>query len=97
MLNRSYIFKVTALLILVFLGFSVLFPETIEAQCRMCAASAESNLRNGGTEGKGLNKGILYLLATPYLLVFSIAFLYWKNRRKAIQEQENLLIRELLT
>lgn len=96
MVNKSYILKVTALLIIVFLGLSMFFPETVEAQCRMCAASAESNLRNGGTEGKGLNKGILYLLATPYLLVFSIGFLYWKNRRKAIEEQQQLLIKDLL-
>lgn len=97
MIKKSQLLKVTALLVLVFFGLSFLFPETLEAQCRMCAASAESNLRNGGTEGKGLNKGILYLLATPYLLVFSIAFLYWRNRKKAMEEQENLLIRELLS
>lgn len=97
MIQKSYILKVTALLALIFLGLSLFFPEAAEAQCRMCAASAESNLRNGGTEGAGLNKGILYLLATPYLLVFSIGFLYWKNRKKAMQEHQELLIKELLT
>ena len=89
--------KIVVLLVLSFIALGILFPETMEAQCRMCAASAESNLRNGGTEGKGLNKGILYLLATPYLLVFSIAFLYWKNKRKAVLQQQELLIKELLS
>ncbi|MBP9078273.1 MAG: hypothetical protein KBG02_15500 [Haliscomenobacter sp.] len=54
----------------------------LEAQCPMCRMAAESNLENGGTQGKGLNAGILYMLATPYLLVGTIGFLWWRNRRK---------------
>lgn len=52
------------------------------AQCPMCRATAESNLANGGTEGRGLNNGILYMLGMPYLLIGTIAFLWWKNRKK---------------
>lgn len=52
------------------------------AQCPMCRLSAESNLANGGTEGQGLNAGILYMLAAPYLLVGTVAFLWWRHRRK---------------
>lgn len=51
------------------------------AQCPMCRATAESNLANGGTEGKGLNNGILYMLGMPYVLIGTIAFLWWKNRK----------------
>lgn len=51
------------------------------AQCPMCRATAESNLANGGTEGKGLNNGILYMLGMPYILIGTIAFLWWKNRK----------------
>jgi hypothetical protein len=54
----------------------------MQAQCPMCRMSAESNLREGGTEGAGLNKGILYMLTLPYLLVASLGFIWWKNRRR---------------
>ncbi|MCB0603196.1 MAG: hypothetical protein KDC28_18285 [Saprospiraceae bacterium] len=50
------------------------------AQCPMCRATAESNLQHGGTAGKGLNTGILYMLAMPYVLVGAIGVIWWKNR-----------------
>jgi hypothetical protein len=49
--------------------------------------SAESNLQNGGEAGKGLNNGILYMLATPYLLVGLIGYVWWRNRRKESEEE----------
>jgi len=52
------------------------------SQCPMCKMSAESNLKDGGSAGKGLNKGILYMLTLPYLLVFGLGFLWWRNRRR---------------
>ena len=67
----------TLLLILLFLPGSELL-----AQCPMCRATAESNLANGGTEGQGLNQGILYLLGMPYVLVGTVAFIWWRNRKK---------------
>ena len=59
----------------------VLVQVDLIAQCPMCRLSAETNLAQGGTEGKGLNKGILYLFSMPYLLVGGLAFLWWKNKR----------------
>ena len=55
------------------------------AQCPMCRATAESNLANGGTEGQGLNQGILFLLGTPYVIVAVLGYIWWRNRR---EEQE---------
>jgi len=52
------------------------------SQCPMCRIAAESNLQNGGTEGAGLNKGILYMLAMPYILVFTLGLIWYKNRKK---------------
>lgn len=43
------------------------------AQCAMCRANASSSLRNGSSIAKGLNTGILYLMAIPYLL---LAFIF---------------------
>jgi len=56
--------------------------STVQAQCPMCKMSAESNLKNGGTDGQGLNNGILYMLATPYLIVFGLGYFWWRNRKK---------------
>ena len=53
----------------------------------MCRMSAETNLKNGGSAGKGLNAGILYMLATPYLLVGAIGFIWYRNRRKDEDEE----------
>ena len=92
--------KNSILKILLFSALLVLlvaFPEWAEAQCRMCAASAEANLKNGGSEGAGLNTGILYLLSMPYLIVFSIVGLWWWNNKKAKEVEEDELIRDLLS
>ncbi|HKK87416.1 MAG TPA: hypothetical protein VJ917_01115 [Saprospiraceae bacterium] len=61
----------------------------LQAQCPMCRMSAESNLKDGGTAGKGLNTGILFLLSTPYLIIGFLGFLYWKNKKKASDEASN--------
>ncbi len=61
----------------------IVFSTDAWAQCPMCRMSAESNLENGGTAGKGLNSGILYMLATPYLIVGAIGFIWWRNRQKS--------------
>ena len=51
------------------------------AQCPMCRMSLESNLKNGGTAGQGMNAGILLLLSTPYLLVGGIAYVWYRNKK----------------
>lgn len=67
-----------------------LLPEA-NAQCPMCRMSAESNMENGGTAGAGLNSGILYMLALPYLIVGTIAFLWWRNRRKGDEPEDTMV------
>ncbi len=81
-----------SLLFIILLFVFSLFADTALAQCPMCRMSAESNLQNGGTAGRGLNAGILYMLAMPYLLVAAIGYWWWRNRRKASAvEAEELL------
>lgn len=70
------VLAVTLVLMLV-----LLFAPDLAAQCPMCRMSAESNLKNGGTEGRGLNTGILYMLAMPYMLVAAIGYWWWRNRK----------------
>lgn len=52
------------------------------AQCPMCKGSAETSLKQGRKDAIGLNKGILYMFAGPYLIVGSIAALWLYNKRK---------------
>lgn len=59
----------------------VIFQFDLDAQCPMCKLSAESNLRDGGSAGKGLNAGILYMLSLPYLIVTGLGYLWYKNRK----------------
>ena len=61
------------------------------AQCPMCKMSAESNLKNGGSAGKGLNADILYMLALPYSLVGVIGFIWWKNNRRHREDEVEVL------
>ena len=54
---------------------AMLFTDSLLAQgCSMCKAVVESGETGvfGGEQrvGKGLNTGILYLMAVPYLLLF---------------------------
>ncbi|MFZ4542834.1 MAG: hypothetical protein ACOYOA_02205 [Saprospiraceae bacterium] len=58
-----------------------LFVPEVSGQCPMCKIAAESNMKNGGTSGAGLNSGIFYMLSLPYVLVATIAFFWWKNRK----------------
>ena len=67
-----------------------LAPAAGYAQCPMCKISMESNLENGGTAGKGLNKGILYLFATPYLIIGGIGYVWWRNRKSVAAEDAEL-------
>ena len=80
------------LLITALTAFCLIFSlEDLVAQCPMCKMATESNLENGGTAGQGLNAGILYMLATPYLLIGTLAFIWWKNKKKNVDGEEELV------
>lgn len=76
------------LLVLTLSLSGMVMTDDANAQCPMCRMSAESNLKNGGTAGKGLNAGILYMLALPYSLVGVIGFIWWKHNRRIREEDE---------
>jgi hypothetical protein len=62
-------------------GFLMLHTYSF-AQCAMCRATLENNVSNGDTTvGAGLNIGILYLLAMPYLIAAVIGFLWYRNAK----------------
>lgn len=53
------------------------------SQCAMCAATAEEAIRNGSSATASLNKGVMYLFVTPYLIVATIGFFWWRARKKS--------------
>jgi len=48
----------------------------------MCTISAEQGVKNGNTQSKGLNTGVLYLMAIPYLLIGGLGALWYFKFRK---------------
>lgn len=63
----------------------LVFHAKLNAQCAMCKAVVEANLKEGGNAGAGLNEGILYLMAMPYIAVLLFgAFYYLQQRKKQI-------------
>jgi len=65
----------------IFILFILLFTKAANSQCAMCKAVVES----GDAEmAEGLNSGIIYLMAFPYILVGVAGYLlfrYWKKNK----------------
>ena len=61
--------------------FFLLASQNADAQCSMCKAVVEANLESGGSIGAGLNDGILYLMAMPYISILVVG-LIWYNLKK---------------
>ncbi|MGJ5641797.1 hypothetical protein [Formosa sp. S-31] len=49
----------------------------VDAQCAMCRAVLESE--EGQSTAKGINDGIVYLMAIPYLLIAGIGFALYRK------------------
>jgi len=67
-------FKYIFLIVLFFV------TDVVLGQCAMCRAVLESE--EGQTSAKGINDGIMYLMAIPYLVVASLAFVLYKKFKK---------------
>ncbi|MCB0754595.1 MAG: hypothetical protein H6603_07840 [Flavobacteriales bacterium] len=74
-------------MIFVFLLMSLVFllPELSQAQCSMCRAVTESNLKTDDafTIGNGLNNAIVYLMFMPYILAGIFAYAFYGKQIKA--------------
>ncbi|MBD1259581.1 hypothetical protein HZY62_03200 [Maribacter polysiphoniae] len=67
--------KLILLLILVFL----MVPLNMEAQCAMCRAVLESEGNTSAAEG--INNGIVYLMAIPYILVAGVFYFVYRKMK----------------
>lgn len=75
-------FSLKVIIVVILLTFFQILDAA--AQCPMCKMSLQSNLQNGGSQGNGINAGIMYLLLTPYVLVGGIAYVWYRNRKKKV-------------
>lgn len=62
---------------LIFFIFSFLFFVETNAQCAMCRAVLESE--EGQSAAEGINDGIVYLMAIPYILIGGLAYFIYKK------------------
>ena len=78
-IRKTLISRFPGIMTYVLLALLVFFPEALSAQCAMCRAVLESSGDNSMAEG--INDGIVYLMAIPYILVaFLFYFVYRKMR-----------------
>jgi len=67
--------KIIYILVVVF----ILLPQLSEAQCAMCRAVLESE--ENVAEAEGINNGIVYLMALPYILVAGLFYFVYKKMK----------------
>ena len=62
-------------------ALALLLPSgSLQAQCAMCRAVVEQ----GGEEvAEGINSGIVYLMAFPYLVVAVASYLFYRNWKRS--------------
>jgi hypothetical protein len=54
-----------------------------EAQCAMCRAQLETAATAGAdAKNTGINSGILYLMLFPYIIIGTIAFMWYRSNQK---------------
>jgi K+-transporting ATPase A subunit len=70
---------------LIFFLFISLSVAPVSAQCPMCKTTVE-NSQNG--EGKNLNKAIVYLLLTPFLIGIVGGGIFYYNYRNEKRKAE---------
>lgn len=76
------IYIVLSILILLVAGFGM----DAEAQCAMCRAQLETGATAGAdAKNTGINSGILYLMLFPYIIIGTIAFMWYRSSQKKKQ------------
>jgi hypothetical protein len=74
--QKEYRMKVRYIIVaLIFLSI----PQLSEAQCAMCRAVLESGENTSVAEG--INNGIVYLMAVPYILVAGLFYFIYRKMR----------------
>ena len=69
----------TRTFVFVFFLLLLLIPQTTSAQCAMCRAVLESDGNVAAAEG--INNGIIYLMAIPYILVAALFYFIYRKMK----------------
>jgi hypothetical protein len=65
----------------------VLSAAPSQAQCTLCKNNVESaRTEKDGYDISGLNKGILYMMAAPYVMGGLVGFFWYRNVRRKRQQ-----------
>jgi len=70
------------LFVIVVFSLMIFGAAGVKAQCAMCTTAVESNNKSGAHTTKGLNNGIMFLLAAPYLIAGLGGFIWYRNYRR---------------
>lgn len=65
-----------------------LSPFVSIAQCAMCRASLQNEANKAAAEG--VNDGIVYLMAIPYILVAAVFYAVWRLKQKKKEKQQTV-------
>ncbi|MCM5661865.1 hypothetical protein [Galbibacter mesophilus] len=57
----------------------ILLPDLLQAQCAMCRAVLETGEKQEVAEG--INNGIVYLMAVPYILIAVLGYFIFKRMK----------------
>jgi hypothetical protein len=74
--------KKAMLLILLVFSLTAIYIPSGTAQCAMCSINADQGIENGNTQTKGINAGVLSLLAAPFLLMGGIGILWYRKYKE---------------
>ncbi|MDZ7848841.1 MAG: hypothetical protein U5L96_20110 [Owenweeksia sp.] len=56
-------------------------PLGVDGQCAMCKAVAETSQQGGSSVADGLNSGIMYLMAFPYLIMGAVGLAIYRYKK----------------
>jgi hypothetical protein len=74
--------KIVFVFVFILISLVSLQNNKVSAQCAMCTINAEQGVKNGNTQAKGLNTGVIYLMVIPYLLIGGLGALWYFRFRK---------------
>jgi hypothetical protein len=72
----------TSMLIIASIVVMMVCSTELAAQCAMCKATVTENVISGKGKGQGLNSGILYLMAFPYIIASVIGYFWYRAYKK---------------
>lgn len=82
-MNKRQVFMGILLILLIW----IVSPILAEAQCAMCNATAATATEGKKESALALNRGILFLMAIPYILLSSLVIIWWQFSKQKRAER----------